>query len=57
MSVCIRGGQTVNIGCEVSSFYFFVFALIIFEVWKFPVMNKACVYLNIQNSYSLALGV
>lgn len=44
----IRDGQTVNIGCQVSNFCFFVFVLIISEVWKLPVMNKACVYLNVQ---------
>lgn len=48
MFMYIRDGQTVNTGCQVSNFCFFVFVLIIFDVWKFPVMNKVCVYLSVQ---------
>ena len=47
MCLCISGmGKLLILGAKfpTSAFLF----LIVFEVWKFPVMNMACVYLSVQ---------
>lgn len=55
--VHIRGGQTINIGYQVSNFCFFAFVLIIFESWKLPSRIRRVYICMYNGSYSLALGV